>query len=120
MEKEIEKLTKQGHIEKANNIAEKCLISPAVIMVKKDKSLKIALGSRKLKKITVKRKTQLPNMKELISRTSRKIADGPVDEIWISKFDLDYAYGQLLLSREARDLYIFTVPGGISQVTTVS
>ena len=110
--KEIEKLIKQGHIEKANNIDENCFVSPAVITVKKDKSIKIALDSRKLNEITVKRKAQMPNMEELISRISRKIADGPADEIWISKFDLDYAYGQLLLSREARNFCIFAVTGG--------
>ena len=54
----------------------------------------------------------MPNMEEFISRISRKIADGPADEIWISKFDLNYAYGQLLLSREARNLCIFAVTGG--------
>ena len=54
----------------------------------------------------------MPNMEESISRISRKIADGPADEIWISKFDLDYAYGQLKLSRRAMDLCIFAVTGG--------
>ena len=48
--KEINKLMKQGHIEKANNIDENCFVSPAVITVKKDKSVKIALDSRKLAK----------------------------------------------------------------------
>ena len=47
VEKEIEKLIKQGHIEKANNIDEICFLSPAVITVKKDKSVKIALDSTK-------------------------------------------------------------------------
>ena len=46
VEKEIEKLIKQGHIGKANNIDENCFVSPAVITVKKDKSVKIALDSR--------------------------------------------------------------------------
>ena len=54
----------------------------------------------------------MPNMEELISRFSRKIADGPADEIWASKLDLDYAYGQLTLSREAQNLCIFAVTGG--------
>ena len=103
---------KQGHIKKANNIDENCFVSPAVITVKKDKSVKIALDSRKLNEITIKRKAQMPNMEKLISRISRKIADGPADEIWTSKLDLDYAYGQLLLSREARNLCIFSVTGG--------
>ena len=59
----------------------------------------------------MKRKAQMPNMEELISRISRKIADGPADEIWISKFDLEYAYGQLILSKSARNLCIFAVTG---------
>ena len=88
---ELEKLKSQGHIEKANNIDENCFVSPAVITIKKDKSEKIALDSRKLNEITVKRKAQMPNMEEFISRISRKIADGPADEIWTSKLDLDYA-----------------------------
>ena len=60
----------------------------------------------------MKRKAQMPNMEKLISRTSRKTVDGPADEIWISKFDLDYVYGQLILSRAARNLCIFAVIGG--------
>ena len=112
MEKEIEKLIKQGYIERANNIDKNCFVSQAVITVKKDKSVKIALVSRNLNEITVKRKPQMPNMEELISRISRKIADGPADEIWISKLDLDYAYGQRILSRAARNLCIFAVTGG--------
>ena len=91
VEKEVNKVVKQGHIEKANNIDENCFLRPAVITVKKDKLVKIALDSRKLNKMTIKRKTQMPNMEELISRISRKIAAEPEDKIWISKFDLDYA-----------------------------
>ena len=50
--------------------------------------VKIALDSRKQNEVTVKRKAQMPNMEELISRISRKIAEGATDQIWISKFDL--------------------------------
>ena len=112
MEKVIEKLIKQGHIEKFNNIDENCFVSPAVITVKKDKSVKIALDSRKLNEITVKRKAQMSSMEELITRISRKIAVSSADENWISNFDLDYAYGQLILSRAARTLCMFAVTGG--------
>ena len=58
------------------------------------------------------RKAQMPIMEELISRISRKIADGPADKVWISKLDLENAYGQLKLSRRAMDLCIFAVTGG--------
>ena len=75
--------------------------------MKKDKSaVKIDLNSRKLNEITIKRKAQMPNMEELTSRISRKIADGPADEIWFSKFDLDYAYCQ-----RRPKLWIFAVTG---------
>ena len=64
VEREITKLMKQGHIEKANNIDENCFVSPAEITVKKDKSVKIAPDSRQLNEITIERKAQMPNMKE--------------------------------------------------------
>ena len=65
LEKEIEKLIKQGHIEKANNIDENCFVSPAVITVKEDEYVKIALDSRKLNEITVKRKAQTVKLNEI-------------------------------------------------------
>ena len=92
---------KQGHIEKAANIDKNCFVSPVVILVKKDKLVKISLDSRKLNDITIKRKGQMHYMDKLISRISKKIADVPADEIWTSKLDLDYAYGQLMISRKA-------------------
>ena len=104
-------MKKNGHIERATDIDENCFVSPAVINVKKDKTVKIALDSRKLNEITVKRRAQMPNMEELISRISRKIADGETDIICISKLDLDYTYGQLQLSKLAKDLCIFAITG---------
>ena len=52
------------------------------------------------------------NMEELISRISRKTAGGPADETWIPKFDQDYTYGQLQLSKRAMDLCILAVTEG--------
>ena len=56
----------------SNNIDENCFVSPALITVKKEKSMRNALDSRKLNEITVKRKAQKPNTEELVSQTSRK------------------------------------------------
>ena len=72
---EIKRLIKNGYLERATEITEDCFVSPAVITVKKDKSIKIALDSRKLNEATIKKKTQMPNMEELISRISRKISE---------------------------------------------
>ena len=94
VEKEIEQLKKQENIKKAKVIDENCFLSPAVITIKNNKSTKIALDSQKLNELTIERKAQLSIMEELISRISREIADGPADEIWDSKFDLDYASGR--------------------------
>ena len=87
-------------------------MSTAVITVKKDKWVKIALDSRKLNEFTTKRKTQMPNMEELISRISRKIFEGKEGEILATKLDFDHAYGQIKLDENTKNLCIFTVTGG--------
>ena len=46
--RELEKLIKSGHLEKIKDVDEDCFVSPVVITVKSDKSVKIALDSRKL------------------------------------------------------------------------
>ena len=106
---EIKRLIKNGYLEGATEITENCFVSPAVITVKKDKSVKIALDSRKLNEATIKRKTQMPNMEELISRISRKISAEEEGEIWLTKLDFDYAYGQIKLDDETKNLCIFTI-----------
>ena len=109
---ELKRLIKHGYLERATEITEDCFPSPAVITVKKDKSVKIALDSRKLNEVTIKRKAQMPNMEELISRISRKISEGKEGEILATKLDFDYAYGQIKLDENTKNLCIFTVTGG--------
>ena len=41
VKKELEKLIEQGHLEKADKTTENCFVSPAVITIKKDKSVKL-------------------------------------------------------------------------------
>ena len=53
----------------------------------------------------------MPNMEELVSKISAKITDGE-GEIWMSKIDLDYAYGQAKLSKEAAKHCVFSIIGG--------
>ena len=65
MAQELKRLLKHGYVEKAREVTEDCFVSPAVITVKKDKSVKIALDSRKPIEKTIK-KAQMPNMEELI------------------------------------------------------
>ena len=86
---EIKRLIKNGYLERATKRTEDCFVSPAVITVKKDKSVKNALDSRKLNEATIKKKAQMPNMEELISRISRKISEEQEGETWITKLDFD-------------------------------
>ena len=108
---ELEKLIKSGHLEKADKTTENCFISPAVITIKKDKLVKIALDSRKLNEACIKRKAAMPNMEELVTKISAKITNGD-GEIWMSKIVLDYAYSQAKLSKEAAKHCVFSIIGG--------
>ena len=54
--KEIEKLMRNVYIEITTGVDESCFVSPAVITFKKDKTVELALDSRKLNEITVKKK----------------------------------------------------------------
>ena len=107
---ELEKVFEKGHRKKADQSTENCFVSPAVITIKKDKPVEKALDSRKLNKACVKRKTAIPNMKELISKILAEITKKE-GEIWMSKIDLDYAYGQAKLSKKFAKHCILNIRG---------
>ena len=100
VKKEIDRLIQLGHLEKTDKTTEDCFISPAVITIKKDKSVNIALDFRKLNDACIKRKAAMPNMEELISKISHNITKD-YQNVWMSKTDVDYAYSQAKLSEEA-------------------
>ena len=108
---EPKRLTKNGYPERATEITEDCFVSLAVKTVK-NKSIKIPLDSRKLNEATIKRKAQMPNMEELVSRISRKTSEETESETMITKLDSDYASGQLKLDKQTKNLCIFTITGG--------
>ena len=89
--KEIEKLTKSGHLERVKQVDEDCFVSPVVITVKNDKSVKIALDSRKLNDSCIKVRPHMPNMEELLNQISVEITKDRTKELMMSKIDLDYA-----------------------------
>ena len=94
---ELKRLIKNGYLGRATEITEDCFVSPAVITVRKDRSIKITMDSRKINKATIKRKAQMANMEELLSIVSRKKSEEKEVEIPITKLDFDYAHGQLRL-----------------------
>ena len=64
--KELERLIKTRHPEKVKHVDEDCFVSPVVITVKNNKSVKIALDSRKLNDSCIKIRPHMPNMEELL------------------------------------------------------
>ena len=79
--KELEKLIRTGHLEKINDVDEDCFVSPVVITVKSDKSVKIALDSRKLNDSCIKMRPHMPNMEELLNQISVEITRDRMDDI---------------------------------------
>ena len=82
-------LIKAGHLEKVNIVDEDCFVSPVVIPVKNDKSVKIALDSRKLNESCIKRRPHMPNMEELLNQISVEITRDRTLQLFTSKIDLD-------------------------------
>ena len=74
--------------------------------------INIALDARRLNEVTVKIKTQTPNIEELLARRSRETSEGTDGEFLSTKFDFDYAYDQMKLAENTKNLGIFTVTGG--------
>ena len=72
---ELDRLVKSGHLERLETIEEDCFVSPVVITVKKDKTVKVALVARKLNESCVKKgrtcqtwKTTKPNIHRTIKK----------------------------------------------------
>ena len=102
IDREIDKLIKQEHIEKLEDCSDKFFVSPIVITVKKDGSVKLAFEARQLNKQVHKNKYQMPNIKDLIDAVGQTISVKKSGEVNFSNMDLTYAYGQLLLSQDTR------------------
>ena len=95
---EIKNLLEEGHIEKLNNCSDQYFISPIVITVKRDQTIKLALDSKTLNESIHKNKYQMPNIETLMDSISQIITNyrtEPADKIYFSTIDLKYAYSQL-------------------------
>ena len=54
----------------------------------------------------------MPNMEELLNQILVEITRDRTKELNISKIDLDYAYGQMKLSKETSRQCVFAITGG--------
>ena len=72
-----------------------CFVSPVVITVENDKSVKNALDPRKLNDSCINKRPHMPNMEELLKQLSSELSKNDLDATWVSVIDLDYYYGQM-------------------------
>ena len=92
VDQEICKLLKQEHIEKLEECSDKHFVSPIVITVKKDGSVKLASESRESKQVH-KNKYQMPNIEELMDTIGQTRNERKTGDVYFSTMDLKYAYG---------------------------
>ena len=97
VDQEIDRLIKEGHITKLQECSENYFVSPIVITVKKDGSIKLALESRELNKQVHKNKYQMPNIDELVDGISQIIAERKAGDVYFTTLYFTYAYGQVSL-----------------------
>ena len=87
----------ERHIDKLKNCSDQFFISPIVITVKKDQSIKIALDSKILNKAIHKNKYQMPNIDYSIQTISQTLSTAQQETAYFTTLDLQYAYSQLNL-----------------------
>ena len=117
VDKEIEKLLEQGHIQKLEECSDKYFVSPIIITVKKDGSVKLALESRELNKQVHKNNYQMPNIEELMDIVGQMISERKQGDVFFTTMDLTYAYGQLPLNENTSKHCNFLLVGGRSTGT---
>ena len=96
----------EGHIVKLQECSDKFFVSPIVITVKKDGSIKLALESRELNKQVHKNKYQMPNIDELVDGISQIIAERKAGNVYFTTLDfttLDFTYGQVSLEQKTSE-----------------
>ena len=110
---ELKKWLDEKHIVKLSSCPDENFISPIVVTVKKDQTIKLALDSKVLNKAINKNKYQMPNNDTLVESISQQIsAPASQNTTYFSTIDLKYAYSQLNLVINTADLCNFDIISG--------
>ena len=112
VEKEIEKLLLEGHIQKLDKCTSDCFIAPIVITVKKDDTIKLALDAKPINRQLYKNKYQMPNVEELLDGVSQIVTAQTAGTLFFTVLDLKYAYSQLKLNPQTARQCNFNIVGG--------
>ena len=109
---ELNKLIDQQHIIKLEKFSDKQFISPIVITVKKDQTVKLALDSKKIIKFIHKNKNQMPNIDLILDNIAQTIKSDTKEQTLFSSFDLRYVFSQIPLDKKTREPGNFSFIGG--------
>ena len=114
VEKELENLIEDKQMKRLEKCSDEYFISPVVITVKKDKSVKIALDSKELNDAIHKNKDQMQSIDHLIDAVATYISErsNEIGTFYFSKIDLKYAYSQIPLDPELQKHCNFNILGG--------
>ena len=90
-----------SHIENLSSCSDEPFISPIVITVKKNQSIKLAVDCKVLNKAIHKNKYHVPNIDMLIDTISQHLRNTQNgQQAYFSTLDLKYAYSQLQLHKD--------------------
>ena len=108
---ELNKLIDQKHIINLDKCSNKQFISPIVITVKKDQTVKLALDSKKINKY-IHKKNQMPNIDHLLDNIAQGVKSDRSNQTLFTTLDLRYAYSQIPLDKTTREQCNFSLIGG--------
>ena len=113
VENELQDLIDDNQIIRLEKIPDDLFISPVVITVKKDKSIKIALVSKELNKAIHKNKYHMQSIGHLTDSLAMHISANKSNKgpWWFSKIDLKYACSQIPLDYSISEHCIFNILG---------
>ena len=112
VEKELNKLMDQKHLKKLDKRSDRQFVSPIVITVKKDQTVKLALDSKKINKFIHKNKHQMPNIDILLDNITQIVKSNDNQQTLLSTLGLRYAYSQIPLDKSTREQCNFSLIGG--------
>ena len=102
----------QNHIIKLDKCSDRQFISPIVITVKKNQTVKLALDSKKINKFIHKNKYQMPNIELLLDNIAQVVKSDKSKQTLFSTLDLRYAYSQIPLDKTTREQCNFSLIDG--------
>ena len=117
VEKEFNELLDQKHIIKLDKCSDRQLISPIVITVRKDQTVKLALDSKIVNKFIHKNKYQTPNIDLLLDNVAQVVKSNDNQQTLFSTLDLRYAFSQIPLDKSTQEQCNFSLIGSIATGT---